>query len=393
LVPVRPDTRALLRLSTLFYGVAGILAWAWALMFGQLDRLLGDRPPGAGDLGLGVLLGLSIVAGSALFWRLSERARRASRILGAFFGPIGVVPALYLAALSGFFEELMFRGALWPQLGLVGSAVLFGVLHTVPVRGLGIYPVFAAIAGFGLGLLRQHSGSIGPPVMAHFTINAINLTLLGRLEDRSTGRAPPPAPAPPPPIPLRPPPEDDAEADGGQPRIDAGVPDLGALDEEFPVTVWRYDLRVELRGTDRHTLPECLEHEELALFAHTARAEVYDRLREGRFVFTAAFPAPFASFPNDVATLSAYLFQPVVGIEVAERYVDEETTDDVRAWKVVGRRGEWVKVPLVVEATEGGRFLVDAEREDVEVLAARWTGYPRWFQDAMRLKYPRLREL
>ena len=154
---VRPDIRALLRLSTLFYGTVGILAWVWALLFGQLDSLFGDRAPGPGGLGLGVLLGASIAAASLLLWRLSEHARRAGRILSGFLGPVGVLPALYLAALSGFFEELMFRGALWPQLGLVGSAVLFGVLHTVPVRGLGLYPLFAGIAGVGLGLIGTHA--------------------------------------------------------------------------------------------------------------------------------------------------------------------------------------------------------------------------------------------
>jgi hypothetical protein len=87
------------------------------------------------------------------------------------------------------------------------------------------------------------------------------------------------------------------------------------------------------------------------------------------------------------------LFQPVTGLEVAERYSDEETTDDVRAWKIVARRGEWVKVPLLVPPPEEGRFVIDADREDTEVLAAQWQSYPRWFQDAMRFKYPRLRDL
>ena len=83
----------------------------------------------------------------------------------------------------------------------------------------------------------------------------------------------------------------------------------------------------------------------------------------------------------------------VVGVEVAERHVSETESDDVRAWKAAARRGEWVKVPLLVERGEAGTFVVDAEREDVEVVAARWSDYPRWFQDAMRFRYPRLRSL
>jgi hypothetical protein len=148
---------------------------------------------------------------------------------------------------------------------------------------------------------------------------------------------------------------------------------------------------VELGGTDRQSLPECLEHEELALFQYTPRERVYEELNQGTFVFTASFEKPFAAFPHDVSTISVYLFQNVMGIEVAERYVDEQTTDDVRAWKVVAQRGEWVKVPLLVGTPEQGRFDVDPDKEDTEVIASHWESYPRWFQDGMRYKYPHLR--
>ena len=106
-----------------------------------------------------------------------------------------------------------------------------------------------------------------------------------------------------------------------------------------------------------------------------------------------SFRDPLTGFAHDVAAFSAYLFQTVVGIEVAERHVDEETTDDVRAWKVVAQRGEWVKVPLLIDPPEDGRFVVDPEHEDTNVMAAHWSEYPRWFQDGMRFKYPPLREL
>ena len=119
---------------------------------------------------------------------------------------------------------------------------------------------------------------------------------------------------------------------------------------------------------------------ELALFSCVPRDEVYAQFREGRFVFAHTFQAPFAAFPADLTTLSAYLFQPVIGIEVAERYVEAAVTDDVRAWKIVARRGD-------------GKFVVDDDADDQEVLAAHWNEYPRWFQDGMRFKYPGLREL
>jgi len=57
----------------------------------------------------------------------------------------------------------------------------------------------------------------------------------------------------------------------------------------------------------------------------------------------------------------------------------------------VAQRGEWVKVPLLVENPEQGRFVVDPDRDDTEVIAAHFDRYPRWFQDGMRFKYPHLR--
>jgi hypothetical protein len=113
----------------------------------------------------------------------------------------------------------------------------------------------------------------------------------------------------------------------------------------------------------------------------------------GLFVFARSFHEPVATFGRDIAAISAYLQEPVVGIEAAERHVDEETSDDVRAWKVVARLGEWVKVPLVVTRSPGGTFVVDPEHEEIEVLAARWDSYPAWFRQAMGAKHPRLRGL
>jgi hypothetical protein len=161
----------------------------------------------------------------------------------------------------------------------------------------------------------------------------------------------------------------------------------------FPIALWRYEFSLEVAGTDRTNLPLCLEAEELALWAHLPREEAYARLRAGHLAWRGAFEEPYQAFPGDLATLSAYLFQIVSGIELWERHVSPTESDDARAWKVVARRGEWVKVPLLVGRREEGGFSVDPEKEDVEIVAARWRDYPRWFQDAMRFRHPPLRHL
>ena len=162
---------------------------------------------------------------------------------------------------------------------------------------------------------------------------------------------------------------------------------------EYPITIWRYEMHLLLEGTDGQSLQQCLEEEELAMFETVSREEAYRQMGEGEFLFRESFDEPLARFPQDIATISAYLLQIVHGVEVAERYVSENRTDDVRAWKVVGRRGEWVKVALLVEELDDGGFCIDPDREDLQIVIARWGDYPGWFKDGMRFTYPRLRDL
>jgi len=375
---VDTDTRLIVRVATAFYAAIALASVLWAWLFGNLGILLGERAADASGLVDGLVVGVLIVVLSHVMHRLFRFAREGTRVLGELLGPITIAQSFYLAMLSGFAEELCFRGALWPHLGLVGTTMLFAIAHVVPVRSLAGYPIFAAFAGLLLGILREETGSIWPAVVAHMTINGLNLAAVGRLERQRRYEPEPDLPWPPEvtdPATLMP-------------------QELGLVEATFPRTVWRYDLRVELTGTDRETLAECLEHEELALFRYMPREDVYEQFRGGMLVFTATFAEPFGAFPRDIATISTYLSETVIGLEAAERFTDETTTDDVRAWKITAQRGEWVKVPLVVQpGPESGKFVVDPDKEDAEVLAAHWNDYPRWFQDGMRFKYPRLRDL
>ena len=167
---------------------------------------------------------------------------------------------------------------------------------------------------------------------------------------------------------------------------------LGAV-RTYPLNAWRYFLRVDVNGADRQNLPDCLEAEDLALFGFLPREEVYEQIRSGALVLAASGHVPFQSFASDLAVLSMYLFQVIKGVEVAERHVAEDEVDDVRAWKIVARQGEWVKIPLCVSCDDDGRFHVDEEADDLEIIRARWASYPLWFQDGMRRKHPSLRAL
>jgi uncharacterized protein len=78
--------------------------------------------------------------------------------------------ALALAALSSVSEELFFRGALLPLLGVWGQAVVFGLLHPMPRRAL-VYTVFTFVAGVCFGYAMVLTGSLYPAIAAHFLIN------------------------------------------------------------------------------------------------------------------------------------------------------------------------------------------------------------------------------
>ncbi len=377
--PRRPAA-TLLKGATIFYAVLALLAWGWAGVFDI--ALLGETSPSVPAVFHGFILGIGVVVLSGALYAGSRSVRRSSEILEQFLRGTTVLGAVWLALISGFAEEVMFRGALFGQLGLIGTSIFFGLCHFVPLRAFWWYPIYAAFAGYLFGVLRGSSGSVWPCVVAHVVINGINLSWLawrvrkhGRRVRRTTTTG------------------TDGDVSHGEDPDAFALPEEIDVPDTFPFTVWRYDLRVEPSGTDRQNLPLCLEGENLALFSYVDREEVYDALRGGRFIFAESFRAPLRPFPHDVAAFSAYVFDIVTGIEVAERYVDETRTDDVRAWKVVARRGEWVKVPLEVQQPEPGRFEVDPDEEDQGVLRAQWTTYPRWFQDGMRFKYPQLRDL
>jgi hypothetical protein len=159
----------------------------WSALAGSLDAWLG--PPGgwAADALLGLGCGLMVVAGSAAAVAYSTAYRRLADVMAGFIGPARW-PAVVLAAVaSGVAEECLFRGAVQPTLGLVLASVLFAACHFVPDRRFAPWTVFALAAGFGLGALFAWRGSLVAPVVAHFTINLINLKMLARRAARRDG--------------------------------------------------------------------------------------------------------------------------------------------------------------------------------------------------------------
>ncbi len=89
-----------------------------------------------------------------------------------------------IALLAAVGEEPLFRGALQPWIGLVPTAVLFGLLHATSIAHM----ILAGLLGLLLGWLYQWSGSLWPPVAAHLVIDLVTGLFLARALRRQTAR-------------------------------------------------------------------------------------------------------------------------------------------------------------------------------------------------------------
>jgi membrane protease YdiL (CAAX protease family) len=132
------------------------------------------------DAAIGVAVGVAVVFASEVATRLTGWGDALARELAAAIGPISLPNALLLAMASGLGEELFFRGALQPRVGLVVASLAFGAMHFVPRREMWPWTVFALVVGLLFGALFEWTGSVIAPVVAHSVVNGINLPLLVR---------------------------------------------------------------------------------------------------------------------------------------------------------------------------------------------------------------------
>ena len=75
-------------------------------------------------------------------------------VFGGLTNPLGIAA---LALLPGICEEILFRGALQPRIGLVATAVLFASIHTQ--YGLSLDALSVLVVAIGLGLVRKYTNT------------------------------------------------------------------------------------------------------------------------------------------------------------------------------------------------------------------------------------------
>lgn len=77
---------------------------------------------------------------------------------------------IFLSIVSGFCEEVLFRGVMQAQFGLLATSFIFGVFHDPSFKQKG-YVILACLAGLGLGVLYQQTGNLWSCITAHAVHN------------------------------------------------------------------------------------------------------------------------------------------------------------------------------------------------------------------------------
>jgi len=152
---------------------AGLLWWT-----NLADALL--RPGELFHHAVGLLAAGLMIASSAWAEQRYASVRALGHQLAQGLAPLSAGRIGWFALGSGLGEELLFRGPLHAWLGLVPTAVVFGVAHGGFRSGLRSWTWFALLAGLLLGGLREWSGSVWPGAVCHVVVNAVNMHRLRR---------------------------------------------------------------------------------------------------------------------------------------------------------------------------------------------------------------------
>ncbi len=168
-------------------GIGGFAAGWMLLKKNLLEELIQKAEPISA--GIGALLG---IVTAVLIWLVIKLVRplQQSRSLEVLVivKKATWLQILLICAIAGITEEILFRGALQPSIGIWPAAVLFGLLHAY-----GRLYVFVAIfAGACLGYMYWYTDSLAVVAAAHIFYN-ITISVLvkfglfplapGRLEE------------------------------------------------------------------------------------------------------------------------------------------------------------------------------------------------------------------
>ncbi len=176
-----------LRIKTgaLVYGLLSAAALAWAFgrnepnLFVHPEGFLTARVPLFAATLVGLVAGLLFGLFVAYLTRVSvyrfEWARGLHMEFRGLLGQMTGTEIWAYASMAALGEEMLFRGAMQPVLGIVPTSLIFGLAHIAWGRKSIPWPVQAIVMGFAFGGLFWLTGNLVAPIVAHFVINYQNL--------------------------------------------------------------------------------------------------------------------------------------------------------------------------------------------------------------------------
>jgi len=159
----------------LVMALAGVGLYIRRNVAGAADRL-GLKPPAWWQVALALAAAgafFALVQGADSLSHLwtpgiaSQVDKTTQHVFGGLNDPIGIAA---IALLPGICEEILFRGALQPRLGLVATAFLFTSIHTQ--YGLSFDTLSVLVVALGLGLIRKYTNTTTSCV-CHVTYNLL----------------------------------------------------------------------------------------------------------------------------------------------------------------------------------------------------------------------------
>ena len=135
----------------------------------------------------GFLTGLGLALAGYGFYFFAKKTKKFyetielfEKVLSPTFKNLKLIDLFLLSFISGFNEEVFFRGLLFPRIGLVLSSVAFGLLH-FPGKKYWIYAIWATGSAALFAYLFFLTNSLWLPITAHITNNFIGMVLLTRM--------------------------------------------------------------------------------------------------------------------------------------------------------------------------------------------------------------------
>ena len=183
-----PSPTSITRLALIAYAPLTVVALAWAWLAGDrfawsLDPSWLSAPYGLRlvlSLALGLALALLVVAMTPSLVERANWARALHAELKDIVSPLSSSEVTLLAVASGLAEELFFRGAMQPVLGLLLTSLIFGALHVGPKGVFLAWASWAFVMGLAFGSIFELTGVLWGPVLAHVWINQRNMAFIRR---------------------------------------------------------------------------------------------------------------------------------------------------------------------------------------------------------------------